>query len=206
MQNIHAKIHKSGLFEFVYLSFLIICNRLLSLLSIVFLRMRGYAIDYSVLLGRHVVFFQSNKYAIEIGENSFIGDGVRLKAGFDGKIKIGKNVKVHDYSFIFAQETLTIGDNTLISPHVFITDFNHKIPHSTHWHLLASKTGYINSRVSIGNHVWIGANVVILPGVTIADDTVIGAGSVVTKNISKGSIAVGNPARVISSVHRKKDK
>ena len=54
--------------------------------------------------------------------------------------------------------------------------------------------------VSIGHNVWIGGNVTILPGVTIGDNCTIGAGSVVTHNIPANSIAVGNPARVISKL------
>ncbi|MMZ68427.1 Galactoside O-acetyltransferase [compost metagenome] len=54
--------------------------------------------------------------------------------------------------------------------------------------------------IAIGNNVWIGGGVSILPGVTIGDNTVIGAGSVVTKNIPSGVIAAGNPCRVIREI------
>ena len=54
--------------------------------------------------------------------------------------------------------------------------------------------------IKVGNKVWIGANVTVLPGVTIGDDTVIGAGSVVTKDIPAGVIAVGNPCRVMRKI------
>ncbi|MDE6348466.1 MAG: sugar O-acetyltransferase, partial [Bacteroides sp.] len=55
--------------------------------------------------------------------------------------------------------------------------------------------------ITIGNNVWIGAQVCVLPGVTIGDDCVIGAGSVVCKDISAGSLAVGNPCRVIRKIN-----
>lgn len=54
--------------------------------------------------------------------------------------------------------------------------------------------------ISIGNNIWIGADVCVLPGVTIGDNCVIGAGSVVNKNIPAGSLAVGNPCRVIRKI------
>ena len=57
-----------------------------------------------------------------------------------------------------------------------------------------------NLPVHIGNRVWIGAGAIILPGVTIGDDTVIGAGSVVTKDIPAGVVAVGNPCRVLREI------
>ncbi|HEX7757448.1 MAG TPA: DapH/DapD/GlmU-related protein, partial [Niabella sp.] len=56
--------------------------------------------------------------------------------------------------------------------------------------------------VTIGNNVWVGGNATILPGVTIGDNCVIGAGSVVTKDIPANSLAVGNPARVIRQIEQ----
>lgn len=60
-----------------------------------------------------------------------------------------------------------------------------------------------NLPVKIGKRCWIGAGAIILPGVTVGDDTVIGAGSVVTKDIPSGVVAVGNPCRVIKTLEKK---
>ncbi len=60
--------------------------------------------------------------------------------------------------------------------------------------------GYTSKPVKIGKYVWIGANVVILPGVEIGDNAVIGAGAIITKNIPANSVAVGNPAKVIKKI------
>lgn len=57
-----------------------------------------------------------------------------------------------------------------------------------------------NMPVRIGNHCWLGAGVIVLPGVTVGDNTVIGAGSVVTKDIPSGVVAAGNPCRVLREV------
>ena len=54
--------------------------------------------------------------------------------------------------------------------------------------------------ITVGSHVWFGANVTVLPGVTIGDNSVIGAGSVVTRDIPAGVVAVGNPCRVLRSI------
>lgn len=197
MKKIFKKIQKGGLIEFVYLSLAIIFIRTLSISKIIILKLRGYNINYTVLIEGSTYFFQSNKNSISVDRNSEIGFGVRLEAGFKGKIIIGKNVLINDYSIIYAHNDLKIGDNTMISPNVFITDFNHKFPHGKYKHLLNSEKGYTSRQVIIGSNVWIGAQSIILPGVNIGNNAVIGAGSVVTKSIPQNSIAVGNPAKII---------
>lgn len=198
--NVLNKIKNSGLIEFLYIAYSIFIRKLFSFIKIFFLRLRGYDIDYSVNLGRNVVFFQSVKNSIKIDKNSHIADGARLKAGFDGKIIIGKNVYIHDYSFIYAHDNLKIGDNTMISPNVFITDFDHKYPHSRFKNNLDSKNSYIDKETKIGSNVWIGANSIILKGVIVGDNSIIGAGSVVTKSIPRNSVAVGTPAKVVKKI------
>jgi lipopolysaccharide O-acetyltransferase len=115
-------------------------------------------------------------------------------------LNIGKNVEFNDYVHIGVADSVSIGDNTLIASKVFISDHNHgsysgdtqSKPNSTPiYRALESK------KVSIGKNVWIGEFVCILPGVTIGDGSIIGAMSVVTKDIQANSIAVGSPAKVI---------
>jgi len=194
------KLNRSGLLETISLSLSFLCHRIHSKILLAHLSVRGYAIHRSVIIGTNAIFFQSYKNSIRIQSGTSIGSGVRLKAGFSGKILIGKNVLIEDYTSIYAHKTLSIGDNTMISTHCFITDFNHKYPHSEYKHLLLSEEGYTSNKTTIGNNVWIGANCCILDGVTIGDDAVIGAGSVVTKSIPARHIAVGNPARIIKII------
>ena len=78
-----------------------------------------------------------------------------------------------------------------IAPGVKIISANHD--QSDYYKLIKSRP------IAIGSNVWIGANAVILPGITIGDNVIIGAGSIVTKSIPANSIAVGNPCRVIKS-------
>lgn len=199
MEDVFKKINRSGFIEFIFMSSGLLFDKASSVVKVFFYRMRGYTLDYSIMLGNNTVLFQSRRDAIKINKNVFIGDGVRIKAGFKGKIIIGEGTYIHDYSFIFAHNRLSIGSHTLIAPQVFITDFDHKYPHDKYKHLMNSEKGYENKKVTIGSHVWIGTHSVILPGVEIGDNVVIGAGSVVTKSISANSIAVGNPARVIKN-------
>lgn len=123
-----------------------------------------------------------NIYGCEIGDNTFIGPFVEIQKD----VKIGKNCKVQSHSFIC--ELVTIGDNTVIAHGViFINDlFSSDGPANGDKNFWKSTT--------IGNNVSIGSNATILP-VNICNNVVIGAGSVVTKDIVESGIYVGNPAK-----------
>lgn len=87
---------------------------------------------------------------------------------------------------------ISIGDDVILAPNV------HLLAHDASTKIFLNYTRV--AKISIGNRVFIGAGTIILPGVEIGDDVVIGAGSVVSKSIPAGSVAVGSPARVISSL------
>lgn len=200
-KRVAAKIEQIGLFEFLIRSSSIFYTKLSSKIKVSFLQARGYTIDSSVKLGKDIFWFQDSKGGITISENSVIDSGVKIKAALTGKVKIGKNVYIDSYSYINSfTEGIEIGDGTLIASHVYICDFDHKLPLSKYRYLVEGAEGFVGKKVIIGNHVWIGANVTILKGVTIGDNVVIGAGSVVTKDIPANSIAVGSPAKVIKKI------
>lgn len=174
---------------------LLICWKVIySFVRVCFFRMRGYQIAYGVRLASTCDFFQSNTGAIYIDKGSRIERNTRINSGFGGSIRIGKNVLVDDGTHIMAQISISVGDYSQISSHCFIADFNH-VYKSRNVPIVMQ--GYKRKPVVIGRDVWIGSHAVILPGVTIGDGAVIGAGSVVTKNIEAFSVAVGNPAKII---------
>ena len=90
---------------------------------------------------------------------------------------------------------MTIGDNAFIAPNVGIYTAGHPLDAERRNQGLEYA-----SPIKIGNNVWIGAGVIILPGVEIGDNVVIGAGSVVTKSIPSDSLALGNPCRVVRKI------
>ncbi len=113
---------------------------------------------------------------------------------------IGRNFHATRNLTIQCAGKTTIGDDVLIASDVFIIDYNHGLnPNSNSY--LDNKLEVLG--VTIGNGVWIGNNVVILPGVHIGDKAIIGAGSVVTKDIPSYTIAVGNPARIVKQYNIK---
>lgn len=121
--------------------------------------------------------------------------------GGDKKLIIGKNCKIGDYVHIAAGEKVNIGDNCLAASKIFISDINHGDYSGTFEYsspdIPPDKRKIFTKPVSIGNNVWIGENVCILWGVKIGDNCIIGANSVVNKDIPKNSIVAGSPAKIL---------
>lgn len=104
-------------------------------------------------------------------------------------ITLGKNVFINSNCKFQDQGGITIGDNVLIGHNVVIATINHDLNPK-------KRADMYPKPVKIGNNVWIGSNVVILGGVTIEDGAVIGAGSIVTKDVPKNAVAFGSPCKV----------
>ncbi len=128
-----------------------------------------------------------------IGERVWIEPDFRCE--FGKNITIGNDVYINFGCVILDCGQVTIGDNTLIGPNVGIYNANHVLDAEER-----VAGGLIPGQVHIGNRVWIGGNTIVLPNVTIGDDTVIGAGSIVTRDIPSGVVAVGNPCRVLRKI------
>ena len=114
---------------------------------------------------------------------------------YGSHIEVGKNLFMNYNCTIIDVAKVVIGDNCQIAPNVAIYTAGHPVHPDTRNTLYEYGIG-----VTIGDTVWIGGNTVILPGVHIGSNTVIGAGSVVTKDIPDWVIAAGNPCRVIRSI------
>jgi len=124
-----------------------------------------------------------NLYGCELGNNVFIGPFVEITKG----VKIGDNTRISSHSFVC--ELVTIGKNCFISHGVMFTNDLFKTGK-----LGGSKENW--AKTNIGNNVLVGSNATILP-VNINDGIVVGAGSVVTKDLKIKGIYAGNPARLI---------
>ena len=145
---------------------------------------------YSV---RH--FFLRKLLKMKIGNESSIHMGCFITGGPQGAhVEIGNNTVINRFTYLDGRFPLKIGNNVNVSHYTLIQTLSHD-PQAPDFH------GVIGP-VTIGDHVWIGARATILPGVTLGEGCVIGAGAVVTKSIPPYSIAVGNPARVIKERNR----
>ena len=130
----------------------------------------------------------------EIGEGCYIEPP--FHANWGGRyVHFGKNVYCN-FGATFVDDThIYVGDYTMFGPHVTIATAGHPILPE-----LREKAYQYNMPVHIGRNCWLGAGVIVLPGVTIGDNSVIGAGSVVTKDISANVVAVGNPCHVLREI------
>lgn len=130
----------------------------------------------------------------ECGENVYIEPPFHSNWG--GKYcHFGKNVYANFNLTCVDDTDIYVGEYTMLGPNVVLASAGHPILPE-----LREKIYQYNMPVRIGRNCWLGAGVIVLPGVTIGDGTVIGAGSVVTKDIPAGVVAVGNPCRVMRQI------
>jgi len=149
-----------------------------------------------------------NKRYIEIGNHSFIAENsffaISKTANKIPKIKIGDNCCIGANFFVACIDEIIIGNNVLMSDRVFISDHIHdysdiKIP-------IIKQNLKPKGKVLIKDGSFIGINAVLMPGVTIGKNSVVGASSVVTKDVPDYCVAIGNPAKVIKNYDFQENK
>lgn len=176
---------------------------LLQILFLIYCKIRTKFIFSKARIIRFPVDIRGKKY-IEVSKGFTTGIGCRVEAypkGDNKTLFIGENFQMNDYVHITAVEKVKIGNNVLLASKIYISDCSH-----------GSYSGNINDSspesiprdrplfskpVVIEDNVWLGEFVSVLPGVTIGQGSIIGANSVVTKDIPANVIAVGLPAKPI---------
>lgn len=133
----------------------------------------------------------------EIGEGCYIEPP--LHANWAGKhCHFGKNVYANFNLTLVDDTHIYVGDGTMLGPNVVVATAGHPILPA-----LRAEAYQYNAPVHIGKNCWLGAGVIVLPGITIGDNSVIGAGSIVTKDIPANVVAVGNPCHVLRPIGEK---
>lgn len=146
------------------------------------------------LLGATLRFAYYRFAFARLGGFCFIRPGARIS--YSSGMSVGRNLHLNGGTFIDARGGLTLGDHVLIGPNVSLLTSQHQWADPT---LPIVVQGHVMASTRVGDDVWIGANAVILPGVTLASGTVVGAGAVVHEDTEPYSIVGGIPARPIGS-------
>lgn len=147
---------------------------------------------------------RGGKY-MKIGKNFRAGKNMILQCwdeyegdGFLPGLQIGDNARFGENCHIGCTNSIVIGDNLLAGRNIYITDHFHGVGSMKEVDIPPKKRSlYSKGEVNIGKNVWLGENVVILPGVTIGNNVTIGANAVVTKDLPDNCVAAGVPARII---------
>lgn len=130
----------------------------------------------------------------EVGEGCYIQSS--FHSNFGGKHCHWGNYVYANFNLTMVDDThIYVGDNTMFGPNVTLATAGHPILPE-----LRAKGLQYNAPIHIGKNCWLGAGVVVLPGITIGDNVVIGAGSIVTKDLPSNVVAVGNPCKILREV------
>jgi acetyltransferase-like isoleucine patch superfamily enzyme len=150
----------------------------------------------NIFIGDRVVIFQDRDGGpVEIDDGSYLYGETYVETGSGGSLKIGSNTHIHPRCLISAyKSSIVIGDGVQIAPNCAFYSYDHGIDPGE---LIEKQSLVTKGGITIEDDSWLGFGVIVLDGVRIGKGSVVGAGSVVTRDVADGAIAVGNPAHVI---------
>jgi acetyltransferase-like isoleucine patch superfamily enzyme len=148
-------------------------------------------LDLSVVVQGSVEVHGSG--SIEFGKDLFLYPGLYLETRGNGHIAVGDGVVISRGVHIVSHAEITIGEGTGIGEYTSIRDANHTRGDGSS----VRESGHRGKAIRIGRNAWIGRGATILPGVSIGDDAVVGANSVVTRDVPAGCTVAGVPARLL---------
>lgn len=168
-------------------------NRFILFLTYLLARLRGAKVHRSAIIYPSAKISRYPKN-ISVEQHAILKAGSNLTAcNVDASISIGKRTTLGEQSLIYASCDISIGDDVMIGPRLYVVDSQHGTSLNEKMNLqLGTKKAVV-----IGNDCWIGANVTILAGVCISDGCVVGAGSVVIEDVPAYTVVAGVPARFI---------
>lgn len=156
------------------------------------IRRRGGTVGSGFLARKGALIDIAAGGRVSVGRNVMLAENVAIYVGPDAELKLGDRCFVGRGTVIVCNEKVEIGEGTQIAHRTTLIDSDHRFDSADR---PVADQGGVYSPVIIGKEVWIGAQAIVLKGVTIGDRGVVGAGSVVTRSVNAGEVVVGNPAR-----------
>ena len=176
---------------------------LVFIFKLIFLKIK---LKSKIKFSSYRVGIENNTQVIIKGKNAKIIFGYtnyfyrfgNLEVFDNGKIVFGNNVSINKGFSIVSRKSIFFGNNVMIGPNVMIYDHDHNFNKKN---ITFKNQGYNSSSISIGDNVWIGANVFISKGVKIGNNVVVAANSVITKDVPNNSLVAGNPFVIIKKIN-----
>lgn len=145
----------------------------------------------NIKLGNYSTINISESAKITVGENLDFRNYISILVGKSAKLTLGNGFFMNNHCSINCLESIEIGDNTIFGEGVRIYDHNHDYNLIDN-NLKIEKQKFNKSAVVIGKNCWLGSNVIVLKGVTIGDNTIIGAGCLIYKDVPNNTVVVNN--------------
>ncbi|HKJ75419.1 MAG TPA: hypothetical protein VKA19_14995 [Alphaproteobacteria bacterium] len=134
----------------------------------------------------------SSRITVEDGVR--IDRGVRILAANDSEVVVGKDSRIGLYSVLNGGDSIEIGSKVLISGFVFLQTSMHAFSDAD---TPIQDQGYVHGRIRIGQGAWLAAHVVVMPGISVGREAIVGSNAVVTRDVGEGHVAAGVPAEKI---------
>ena len=154
---------------------------------------RRMQLDGMLFLGRGVQLQIGRRARVGFGRWVWIGHGTKIRC-HEGEVRIGDKTVLGQECTISAYQRVSIGEQCIVADRVMLIDFDHNV---TEVERPIRVQGIYKRDVRVGNNVWIGYGAQILRGVSVGDNSIVGASAVVTKDVPANAVVAGSPARVI---------
>lgn len=152
-----------------------------------------------VRVGKGLIVQISQNAKFQLGKNMDFRNYINIWVGKEAKLTLGKNVFINNYCSINCLQSVEIGENTLFGEGVRVYDHNHEYSFAE-GNLNVSRKDFTYGDVKIGKNCWLGSNVVVLKGVTIGDNSIIGAGCVIYKDVPENTILINNQQNLMKTI------
>jgi acetyltransferase-like isoleucine patch superfamily enzyme len=154
---------------------------------------RRLRLDGLAFLGSKVTIEIGKKASVRLGRWVWVGKGTKIRC-HEGEVQIGAKSVLGEDCTISAYQHVSIGEQCIVADRVMLIDFDHSVAEVER---PIRVQGIYKRDVRVGNNVWIGYGAQILRGVTVGDNSIIGASAVVSKDVPANAVAAGIPARII---------